>query len=222
MSLASCLCRFRRSRRQVQMSESMNSKVVSELPLNGRSASDVAALEPGVIRARASTIGGGANGYGNQQTIFGSRPRQNNSSLDGIRVNDYANGPLGSAIGINLGVDALERLSVLTFNDRAEYGRSSGGYISTSTRSGTNGFHGSVFEYFQETVRWTLKITSTMTSLPSAAINLAGPPEDQFGRTAPSFLATMREFANPKALPMCLPVPSAAARILAVCARFPT
>jgi hypothetical protein len=129
--------------------DTMNQKAVGELPLNGRSASDVAALEPGVMKARTQGPTTGPYGFGTQMTIFGGRPRQSNSRLDGISVNDYANGPLGNAIGFALGVDALEQLSVLTRNDQAEYGRSSGGYISSSTRSGTDSFHGSAFEYIR-------------------------------------------------------------------------
>jgi hypothetical protein len=131
--------------------DTMSSKAVGELPLNGRSATDVAGLEPGVLKTRTQASSG-QYGYGGQMAIFGGRPRQNSSRLDGISVNDYANGPLGNAMGVALGVDALEELSVLTRNDQAEYGRSSGGYISSSIRSGTSGFHGGVFEYFQNTV----------------------------------------------------------------------
>src|SRR5690242_16479466 len=132
-----------------QPSDAMNSKTIGELPLNGRSSSDVAALEPGVSKARTQAQGDGRYGYGTQMVIFGGWPRQNNSRLDGVSVNDYANGPLGNAVGIALGVDALEQLSVLTSNDQAQYGRSSGGYISSSTHSGSNQFHGSVFEYLR-------------------------------------------------------------------------
>jgi len=82
-------------------------------------------------------------------TISGSRPRQNDSRLDSISVNDYANGPPGSALGVNLGVDAVEQFSVLTSNYPAQYGRSSGGIISAFTRSGTRKFHGSVYEFFR-------------------------------------------------------------------------
>jgi hypothetical protein len=114
--------------------EAMNSKAVGDLPLNGRSASDVAGLEPGVIKARTSTAPTGPSGFGTQMAIFGGRPRQNSSTLDGINVNDYANGPLGNAVGVTLGVDALEQLAVLTSNDQPQFGRSSGGYISSSTR----------------------------------------------------------------------------------------
>ncbi len=91
-------------------SDAINSKTIGELPLNGRSTSDVAALEPGVFKARTQAQGDGRYGYGTQMVIFGGRPRENNSRLDGVSVNDYANGPLGNAVGIALGVDALEQL----------------------------------------------------------------------------------------------------------------
>jgi hypothetical protein len=129
--------------------EGLNAQAISELPLNGRSSSDAAALEPGVMRARTQGRGG-SNGFGSQMAIFGGRPRQNSSRLNGISVNDYGNGPLGNAVGTTLGVDALEQLSVMTRNDQAEFGRSSGGYISSATRSGTGSLHGSVFEYFRD------------------------------------------------------------------------
>ena len=132
--------------------QSMTSGVVGDLPLNGRSASDVAALEPGVLKASTQgTAGGpGQSGYGQQMTIFGGRPRQNSSLLSGINVNDYANGTRGNAANMNLGVDALDQMRVLTSNDQAEFGRSSGGVISSDIRSGSNAFHGSIFEYIRD------------------------------------------------------------------------
>jgi len=123
---------------------------ISELPLNGRSASDVAALEPGVATARTQASGQAQRGFGTEMTISGGRPRQNDSRLDGISVNDYSNGPPGSALGVNLGVDAVEQFSVLTSNYPAQHGRSSGGIIAASTRSGTSEFHGSVYEFFRD------------------------------------------------------------------------
>lgn len=129
-----------------------NSTNISDLPLNGRSASDVAALEPGVATARTQTSGEAQRGFGTQMTISGSRPRQNDSRLDGISVNDYSNGPPGSALGVNLGVDAVEQFSVLSSNYPAQYGRSSGGIVSASTRSGANEFHGDVYEFLRNSV----------------------------------------------------------------------
>jgi Carboxypeptidase regulatory-like domain/TonB dependent receptor len=125
---------------------------VSELPLNGRSASDVAALEPGIATARTQASGQAQRGFGTEMTISGGRPRQNDSRLDEISVNDYSNGPPGSALGVNLGVDAVEQFSVLTSNYPAQHGRSSGGIIGASTRSGTKEFHGSVYEFFRNSV----------------------------------------------------------------------
>src|SRR5712672_551868 len=127
----------------------INSKSVSELPLNGRSASDLAALEPGVATARTQSSGQGQYGYGTQMTISGGRPRQNDALLDKISVNDYANGPPGSALGVNLGSDAVEQFSVLTSNYPAQVGRSSGGIIGASTRAGTATFYGDAFEYIR-------------------------------------------------------------------------
>lgn len=127
----------------------VSGKNVSDLPLNGRSASDLATLEPGVASARTQQGGQAQRGFGNQMTISGGRPRQNDSRLDGISVNDYSNGPPASALGVSLGSDAVEQFSVLTSNYPAQYGRSSGGIIGASTRSGTNSFHGSAFEYIR-------------------------------------------------------------------------
>jgi hypothetical protein len=127
----------------------INSTSVRELPLNGRSATDLAALEPGVTTARTQAAGQGQYGFGAQMTISGSRPRQNDSRLDGISENDYSNGPPGSALGVNLGADAVEQFSVLTSNYPAQVGRSSGGVIAATTRAGTNDFHGAVFEFLR-------------------------------------------------------------------------
>src|SRR5438874_1476996 len=127
----------------------VNTQNVTELPLNGRSASDLAALEPGVATARTQSSGQGRYGFGTQMTISGGRPRQNDARLDGISVNDYANGSPGSALGVNLGVDAVEQFTVLTSNYPAQVGRSSGGVVGASTRSGTNSFHGDVFEFLR-------------------------------------------------------------------------
>jgi hypothetical protein len=127
----------------------VGTKSVTDLPLNGGSASDLAALEPGVASARTQSTGQAQRGFGNQMTISGGRPRQNDARLDGISVNDYVNGPPGSALGVNLGSDAVDQFSVLTSNYPAQFGRSSGGIIGASTRSGTKDFHGNAFEYIR-------------------------------------------------------------------------
>ncbi len=130
----------------------VDSTTVRELPLNGRSWTDLAALQPGVstIQTQPSFASGadrGNRGFGQEVTISGARPQQNNYRLDGVSLNDYANGAPGSVLGGNLGVDAIQEFSVLTSNYSAEYGKTSGGVINAITRSGTNQFHGGVYEF---------------------------------------------------------------------------
>jgi outer membrane receptor protein involved in Fe transport len=127
---------------------------VRELPLNGRSWTDLAALQPGVSTIQTQpTFAVGADrgnrGFGQQLTISGARPQQNNYRLDGVSLNDYANGAPGSVLGGNLGVDAIQEFSVLTSNYSAEYGKTSGGVVNAITRSGTNDFHGSAYEFLR-------------------------------------------------------------------------
>ena len=132
----------------------VNSTTVRELPLNGRSWTDLAALQPGVtsIQTLADFTAGpdrGKRGFGNQVTIAGARPQQNNYRLDGVTINDFSNGAPGSVLGGDLGVDAIQEFSVLTSNYSSEYGRTSGGVVNAITRSGTNQFHGSAYEFLR-------------------------------------------------------------------------
>jgi outer membrane receptor protein involved in Fe transport len=132
----------------------VNSTTVVELPLNGRDWTLLATLEPSV-----NTIGSqqpvGANatrgnrGFGNQLTISGTRPQNNNYRIDGISVVDYAGGGPGSVAGYAIGVDAVAEFSVITSNYSAEYGRTSGGIINAVTRAGTNQFHGDVYGFLR-------------------------------------------------------------------------
>src|SRR5579872_6498465 len=95
-----------------EISGVVNATTVRELPLNGRSWTDLASLQPGVadIQTQASyTVQDRGNrGFGAQVTISGGRPQQNNYRLDGISINDYTNGAPGSVIGGNLGVDSIQ------------------------------------------------------------------------------------------------------------------
>src|SRR5437763_378893 len=132
----------------------VNATTVRELPLNGRSWTDLAQLQPGVnaIQTQPNFAAGtdrGNRGFGQQLTISGARPQQNNYRLDGVSLNDYANGAPGSVLGGNLGVDAIQEFSVLTSNYSAEYGKTSGGVVNAITRSGTNAFHGSAYEFLR-------------------------------------------------------------------------
>jgi hypothetical protein len=128
---------------------------VKELPLNGRSWTDLAELQPGVyaIRTQSSVITNvtdrSSRGMGNQISISGARPRLNNYRLNGISVDDRTNGAPGSVLGGNMGVDAISEFSVLTSNFSAEYGRSAGGVVNAVTKSGSNAFHGDAYEFLR-------------------------------------------------------------------------
>ena len=130
---------------------------IQELPLNGRSWTDLAVLEPGTLPVEAQysyTSGNsrGNRGFGTQLTISGARPQQNNYRLDGISINDYSNGGPGSVLGGNLGVAAIQEFSIYTAHFPASYGRSSGGVINATTNSGSNSLHGSAYEFLRNSV----------------------------------------------------------------------
>jgi carboxypeptidase family protein len=130
----------------------VNASTVRETPLNGRDWAQLATLQAGVTGVQTGSATGGGNvdrGFGAPVSISGARPDQNSYRLDGISINDYANGAPGSVLGDNLGIDAVEQISVLGSNYPAAYGRTSGGVINAVTRSGTNAFHGDVYEFLR-------------------------------------------------------------------------
>src|ERR1700730_16447779 len=135
------------------ISDNVEGAEVRELPLNGRDWAALATLQPGVASVRTqeqvTQVGSHARGLGMQLTIGGARPTQNTYRLNGVVINDYYTAGPGSVLGHNLGVDAIQEFSVLTSNYTAEYGYTSGGVINAITRSGTNQFHGSVYEFLR-------------------------------------------------------------------------
>jgi hypothetical protein len=136
------------------LSGQIQSQEVRELPLNGRDWTSLATLSPGVnaLETQQPFEAGalrGNRGFGAQLTISGGRPTQNNYRLDGLSINDYGNAGPGSVIGGNLGVDAIAEFSVITGNYSAEYGKTSGGIVNAISKSGTNAFHGDVYEFFR-------------------------------------------------------------------------
>ena len=138
-----------------QLNQTVDGKTLRELPLNGRDWTSLSILEPNVHTVdNQLSISAGSNarsnrGIGTQISIGGTRPTQNNYRLDGITTNDYAGTGPGGALGLALGVDAIQEFTVVTSNATPEYGRTSGGVISAVTRQGTNKFHGSAYEFIR-------------------------------------------------------------------------
>jgi hypothetical protein len=115
-----------------------NRKIVG-LPLNGRGAFALIGLVPGVANGTA----GGTSGA--SARINGGRNRLNEIQLDGITAVNVK----GGNVSYTPMVDALEEFKILTNSFSAEYGRTGGGVILATIKGGTNGFHGTLFEFLR-------------------------------------------------------------------------
>src|SRR6202011_2286922 len=133
------------------LSQVVDRQLVQELPLNGRDFGKLVALTPGVT-VEGSGVAGTEKGFG-QFNINGNRDRSNNYALDGTDNNDpFFNNSALNQVGITgapatlLPLDAIQEFNLQT-QFPAEYGRNSGSVVNIVTKSGTNDFHGSAFEY---------------------------------------------------------------------------
>ena len=129
-----------------------SSRAISEnqlvgLPLNGRSYSQLATLEAGVS---GDSSGSGSRGISTGGlNIVGGRSTSNNFLMDGTNIMNTENQVPRSAAGVQLGSEAVLQVQVFSANYGADYGRGSGGVLNSITRSGSNEFHGTLFEYFR-------------------------------------------------------------------------
>ena len=133
----------------------ITSEQVAELPLNGRNFVQLATLTPGTTAETNpnSFFNGAASSEASTRGSFslsvgGSRAQSTDWMLDGNDNNQLDEG--GIAIFPNL--DAVQEFKVLTYNYSAEWGERAGPTVLVTTKSGTNQFHGSLFEYFRNTV----------------------------------------------------------------------
>jgi hypothetical protein len=129
-----------------ELSYLVNAQAIEQLPLNGRNYTDLAFLQPGV-NAFPHRDGGSVVAHGLGMSVNGQDPRSNVYLLDGTLQNDVTNGPAGSAAGTALGMDTIREFRVATNAYSAEFGRNSGGQVNVLTKSGTNRYSGTLFEY---------------------------------------------------------------------------
>jgi hypothetical protein len=121
----------------------VDNKTVVTLPLNGRNYSQLVVLAPGATPNPGSRT---ADGF----SLNGNRLFQNSFQVDGADNNNYIFGvDTNSTQALRPSVDAIQEFKVETANYSAEYGRAAGGVISVAIKSGTNQFHGSVFEFLR-------------------------------------------------------------------------
>ena len=125
----------------------VDQRSVNDLPLNGRNFTFLAQLAAGVNTPQADTRGNAASGA---FAANGNRPAQNNYMLDGIDNNsdtvDFLN---GTNYVVLPPVDAIQEFKVATSDFSAEYGRSGAAVLNATIKSGTNAFHGAVWEFFR-------------------------------------------------------------------------
>jgi hypothetical protein len=129
-----------------ELSYLVGAETIERLPLNGRNYTDLALLQPGVL-AFPHRDGGSVVAHGLGISVNGQDPRSNVYLLDGTLQNDFTNGPAGSAAGTALGMESVREFRVEANAYTAEFGRNSGGQINVLTKSGTNRFDGSLYEY---------------------------------------------------------------------------
>ena len=126
-----------------------NENQVKQLPFESRNVVDLLSLQPGVaytgnrpdIDRDTDTRSGAVNG---------ARSDQSNVTLDGVDVNDQGNGYAFTSV-LPVTLDSVQEFRVTTSNYNADQGRSSGAQVSLVTKSGTNTFHGSLYEYHRNT-----------------------------------------------------------------------
>ncbi|OLE16978.1 MAG: hypothetical protein AUG83_00870 [Acidobacteria bacterium 13_1_20CM_4_57_11] len=125
-----------------------NENQVKELPMEGRNVPDLLSLQAGVLytgnRADINVDIDTRNG-----AVNGARSDQSNISLDGMAVNDSGGHAFKSVLPVTL--DSVQEFRVTTTNYNADQGGSSGAQVALVTKSGTNNFHGSAYEYHRNT-----------------------------------------------------------------------
>src|SRR6516165_11067779 len=139
-----------------QMGDVISGKTMTAVPLNGRSYTDLLALQPGVSPYNSTDtqtagigdrlVDGGLNA-GNQ-SVNGQREASNGFMVNGSNVEEGKNN--GAAMIPNL--DSIAQFRIITNNFDAEYGNYSGGQINVVTKSGTNQYHGTAFDFLRNTV----------------------------------------------------------------------
>lgn len=122
------------------VSQTISARELSSLPTETRDYNDLAATSGSV-----SSDAGGSTDRGVGFSINGARAASTSILLDGAENVDY----FGAGVGQNVPLDSIQEFSILTSNFTPEFGRASGGVVNVATKSGTNEFHGSVYEYYR-------------------------------------------------------------------------
>jgi hypothetical protein len=143
-----------------EVSTIIDSKTNDNLPLATRNPTQLTLLAPGAVTVDAASFNLGSNTAegGGRPYINGNREQANNFLLDGIDNNQVSE----NRLGLTPSPDAIQEFNLITQNASAEFGNYQGGIVNTTIKSGTNGYHGDVYEFFRNDVmnanQWENKI----------------------------------------------------------------
>ncbi|MHB1673334.1 MAG: outer membrane beta-barrel protein [Acidobacteriaceae bacterium] len=133
-----------------QVDTVINAATSDEMPLAARNYVQLTLLAPGSVSTDPSSFNNGNNtaGYGGRPLINGNREQANNFMLDGMDNNQVSD----NLLGYTPAPDAIEEFNLITNNAPAEFGNFEGGIVNATIKSGTNSFHGDVWEYLRNDV----------------------------------------------------------------------
>jgi hypothetical protein len=126
----------------------VSTQQIRDIPLNARSFIDLIPLQTGAVFAEAGNTDSSSWGLARKVSVVGTRFNANSFLLDGADINNTG-GVAGTAAGTMAGVETVREFRVITNAYDTSYGRHSGAVVSAVTKSGTNEFHGSLFEFLR-------------------------------------------------------------------------
>lgn len=153
-----------------QVDTVINAATNDNLPLASRNYVQLTLLAPGSVSTDPSSFNNGNNtgGYGGRPLINGNREQANNFLLDGMDNNQVSD----NLLGYTPAPDAIQEFNLITNNAPAEFGNFEGGIVNATIKSGTNAFHGDIWEFFRNDVlnanSWSNKLVTP--ALPKAKL----------------------------------------------------
>ncbi len=186
----------------------VNETKMAELPLNGRNYIDLALLQPGVDKDKNQ-----GNQEGTTFSVDGAPPRSNNFTLDGaILQNMLGRSPVAGNSGDALGLDGIKEYTIVAGTFQAEYGLAMGSQMVAVSKSGTNQWHGDVFEYLRNDAFDANTFFNNQAGVPKAPLR-----KNQFGgafggpikKDKTFFYAVFEGIRENQGVPATNPVPSA-------------
>ena len=169
-----------------EVSQIMDENLIKNIPLNARDLQQLQVIQPGVQQTYTSS-------FGKQVSMGGDRVANNRFLQEGIDLTwTFRTSPVSLASNVLMGADAVKEFKVLTENPPVEYGEQSGGVTNTTFKSGTNNFHGTLFEYYRNDVFDARNFFDQGPAPPLHRHQMAVQSVDPFRRTRRSFSPIMR------------------------------